>query len=630
MKIFILLSTILHVCLAVKDASVCTQPTQTGQYHAKPKIPDQFKVKVECNLLDKKQTTIITETYDFYNNRGAVTQFEGGKKFQGYFDYHSNEYLNVLPDTSKCTVQDLGDSSSKFLFGYSPGVPGQGHIFSASGALHFTSNGSKEVYVGKSVIRGIAVDTWYSCQYWPQMDATMNVTWYFTDKSNWESSLGVVSVPVSARVTGIVYSGTSSHTFDHEYNFYGFANGATQTDFEIPDGIVCPKRKNMKTLPPLSSSFTLMGEIVSLEVTYLEERYDVNQQIAAYRYKPSAELNTDYGSNRMVEINDFNTGVAYIMDELLGNCTVTQIDHGNFLYRHVTGSSRKVRMLTPQEFFLLDNMIDRYTYIGQRNIRGLMCDTWTGFHESAGFGGSVDGNITIEWYFLSKNLTTWNDVAAVFPGDGIPVAMQAWAPDTKGKNVPIYNFNVFDFDRSVPNVLTYDISPCYVSDNRRMFHFSVDGQFEQFISDNMELFKYSTMSTIVSMCDISSLRIANLKVDLDDDVHVTFEMLDVAPVVGDNTNVVPQVSLTDAANIFINSVQGGSFTIVWNDFLVGSGQAPSITVISSSLTEMDYEKHQFGKPGIIGFGPGTMAGVGFAMIIVGGTMGAGTSFFCYK
>jgi hypothetical protein len=78
-----------------------------------------------------------------------------------------------------CLVQTLSTSDQRYLFGYTPdGATGK--IFSAGKMLHMVEPRATQVYMGVKSYRGIAVDTWQSCQYWDAYDATMNVTWYFT------------------------------------------------------------------------------------------------------------------------------------------------------------------------------------------------------------------------------------------------------------------------------------------------------------------------------------------------------------------------------------------------------------------------------------------------------------------
>ncbi|XP_048242753.1 uncharacterized protein LOC124140746, partial [Haliotis rufescens] len=177
----VLLATLclLHLAAAGIDTTVCTTPY--GQQHTRPSLPQQFEVHVECNFLDLNTTTEVHEYYDDINNRGEVRVSDFGVKLWAYYSYDTNELISILPDKSLCYVEDLQKNSQRYLFGYQS-KNGQGHIFSASGALHFGEANTVEVFQGSDVVRGINVQKWYSCLYWAGMDATMNVTWYFSEK----------------------------------------------------------------------------------------------------------------------------------------------------------------------------------------------------------------------------------------------------------------------------------------------------------------------------------------------------------------------------------------------------------------------------------------------------------------
>ena len=79
----------------------------------------------------------------------------------------------MMMDTNIKMDTILGDGS-----GQSESILGK--IFSAGKMLHMVEPGATQVYMGVKSYRGIAVDTWQSCQYWDAYDATMHVTWYFT------------------------------------------------------------------------------------------------------------------------------------------------------------------------------------------------------------------------------------------------------------------------------------------------------------------------------------------------------------------------------------------------------------------------------------------------------------------
>ena len=78
-----------------------------------------------------------------------------------------------------CFVDDLSTDLNRFLFGFKRSN-GRGHVFSPSGALHFGFHSLISAYQGPGVVRDIPVHTWYSCQYVPEFDASVNVYWSFS------------------------------------------------------------------------------------------------------------------------------------------------------------------------------------------------------------------------------------------------------------------------------------------------------------------------------------------------------------------------------------------------------------------------------------------------------------------
>lgn len=91
----------------------------------------------------------------------------------------NNFYLiHLISHSGACMVSNLSQSPNRFLFGVKVKGPGMDHIFTPSAALRFGN--ANELYMGHDNIRGILVDKFTSCQYSSELDATMNVTWYFS------------------------------------------------------------------------------------------------------------------------------------------------------------------------------------------------------------------------------------------------------------------------------------------------------------------------------------------------------------------------------------------------------------------------------------------------------------------
>ena len=82
---------------------------------------------------------------------------------------------------AQCSVDALNSSSNNFLFGTKTSSTNTKikPMYSAYGALRFGKQ-FKEQYMGRVTIRGMEVDEWKSCMYWDNIDATMEVHWYFS------------------------------------------------------------------------------------------------------------------------------------------------------------------------------------------------------------------------------------------------------------------------------------------------------------------------------------------------------------------------------------------------------------------------------------------------------------------
>ena len=66
-----------------------------------PNLADQFRVRVECNILNKNSTTDIMEWYDNPGNRGTIKQWEGKSLGTAIFNYATKEFILVTETISK-------------------------------------------------------------------------------------------------------------------------------------------------------------------------------------------------------------------------------------------------------------------------------------------------------------------------------------------------------------------------------------------------------------------------------------------------------------------------------------------------------------------------------------------------
>ncbi|XP_046581755.1 uncharacterized protein LOC124289195 [Haliotis rubra] len=620
MRNLILLPLLLHLTSAGMDGTVCSSPGTVANNIPRPTVPSTFEIHVECIIINKNRSTEVHEYYDQASKSAAVHQTLLGAHFYGYFDYSTNEFLGIDPDAKTCQVSDLSTSGQRFLFGVN--VTGGGdRIYSAAGALHFGS-AVVEVYQGKDNVRGINVEKWYSCQYWQGMDATMNVTWYFSDTNEWDMALNLPSTPVRARVTGTrgASSDGPAHPFDHIYDLIHFKNYITVADaFETPGLISCPGRKLVKPFPQISSAFSFTVEIIDSvrgDVRFMQEWYDDQMKLTKYIYTPAvASSNGQFGYRPLTEVHDFNTGMAYITDNERGNCTWQLIEQNNF--DDLDTDAFNVRIKTAKQFFYMDAA--GVTYEGIKLTRNIRTDTYVG--RRSDFPPKMPLNSTFEWHFLTSDYQTVQSRTDMYNG-AVPVQLRLSIP-----NYDIgYDYNIYNYVQSKANLLNWDISACYANLDRRRFDFTVPGSFATRIDDNRELFRYSILLSLMSYLAISPLRIAHLKLVFQDDVHIRFELLDVAPMIGDVKTNVTETPLKLAGNLLVDAVNSNKFVIPLDyDTLA---DVSSVVAMPNSIREYTYEDEL--APPVQGYTPGAMGGLAVGMIIIGGGGGAGLSYFFFK
>ncbi|XP_064596478.1 uncharacterized protein LOC135463089 [Liolophura sinensis] len=612
--VFLIVCSLFRLTSGNFDQTVCSsaQPGAVSGGPSKPNFPDQFQTRIELTIINKNQTTELVEYYDGANNRGTIQQTDFNINLRAIYDYVDDEFIMDFPDEQRCQVTSLDSTDQRFLLGYQM-VNGKGRIFSAARALHWSDPQIQENYVGTDVVRGIIVDHWQSCQYWADEDASMQVHWYFTANNAWGTSIGRKQLPVRCWVKGIVNKqGETPHNFEHYYEFFQFRD--TIIDgvgvFEAPMDYPCPGRINTKSLPVPSKAFSFMSEVVNYdtkEISYMKEEFDLKTKLVRYIYKPPT-------AHQVIEIHDFNTGVAYVNDPLVGNCTYKPIESGGFDVKNT--DSAHVRMRTANEFFSFDNT--RYTYIGKHKERLIDCDAWVATRTDWPPGLGV--NSTWTWYFAT---TDWIEASGNLLEDGEPISLKV--------EIPSYNmhmqYNMYNFFEGEPDIFEFDVSNCYAFRDRVYVTFILPGVYNDFIQKDRSIFKYSLLLTITGVAGVSPVRIAHLNFVMSDtNVTVEFEVLDVAPKVGDVQSTTQEVPLFMAVAAINDTIAAGQFVIR----LLGDEEV-YLVAIQDSLQTLTYVAGTAQPDSQSAhYTPGAMAAIGITMPIVGGIIGAVAAFFFFK
>ncbi|XP_041346933.1 uncharacterized protein LOC121366626 [Gigantopelta aegis] len=188
-----------------------------------------------------------------------------------------------------------------------------------------------------------------------------------------------------------------------------------------------------------------------------------------------------------------------------------------------------------------------------------------------------------------------------------------------------FSYNIYNFVQARPDIVSFDISPCYQTGNRRKFDFTIPGQYKDLVDRNNKLFKYSALRSLVGFCAVSPLRISRLKIVYGKDVHIRFELLDRAPISGDVYTNTSETKLDLAAAFFIQTVNLHKFAIMIDYDKYSTTQY--ILATPNSIREFQYESELEQSTG---YSPGALGGLTTGMAVAGGGIGAVMAFLFFK
>lgn len=627
---FILTFGLITLSTAARNPSVCTQFKPGDHDPVKPNLTQfmQFSVRVESNFVNKKYTIDHELYFDYANSRAAMKSIVGGARKTNIYNFGRNELLIIDKDKNQCTVNDLANSPQYLaLFGYKAG-PHTAKMFTADYLLRFDQN-TTEKWINRTSIRGIPCNLWRSCDYWASRNATMVVDWYFSVPGR-TSTEDLKQVPIRCHVKGWVTGNQNGNnrSFEHFYDFMDFKTMLTNTKvFMTPEGVYCPNRNTTKQLPVPARAFHFTAEILDLignRIGRIKEWYDYNLNLVRFDSTPMSP--SQFGQNPLTQIHDFNTGVAYIIDNFRGNCSVANISSMGFDVRN--SDPTHVRIRSSKEFFYFDKT--KYNYEGQKMARGILCDVWITQRNDWPTKGA--GAIsTWEWYFATSGYTADLPDHLSF---GMPIMLEMTAPKLNVHAI----YNIYAYDEQRPVVWDYDIGQCFNYTVRKDFQLLIPGNFSKYVYPNIDDFKYALLKSIKNKGSIiSSLRVNNIQVDSADnhDILVSFTILDRPPPIGDVIRPKQEADLVTVTEKLRKAINNGSLTISLN---VGSGRPitmnakPNSLVSGTKYTTHTYYRQVQGPATITTsqYSGGAMAGLAVGMVVLFCLLGVGLMYVFLK
>ncbi|XP_052216827.1 uncharacterized protein LOC127834810 [Dreissena polymorpha] len=520
--------TILLIALCSRDSTCqtpyCTRFNNTGP--DLPQLPDQYQTTIEVNLVDKGQTITGAEYYDGPGNQATLQMRQNNSLFTLVYDYE-NDQLFYIYGNGTCLTEELSTDSNNVFFGNRT-IAGMPHVFSTGGVLHFASTFGEE-YMGTATVRGVLVDHWRSCQYWPQVNSNFTLDYYFSAR-NWSDPIAIPQIPVRAVANGTMATSGGPYSFLHYYDFidFRFSIPDDSTIFETPKGVICANRKDAQPVPQLPDFFHYRQEIIlqgQTAVFQADVWYDKTYKYIRYDYRtlsPSPPLNT---TNPITEIHDYNFGVRYVKDQVTGRCISGALVNSTFDVSEkqtvaINGTNvYAIHMKNPMALFYLNS---DYAYTGKRTARGLTCKVFTALRPDYDAGDGSRHSAIFEYYFLDDQYFEVPDDGSTYP-KGVPVFLEVTVQDLAIH--VMYNF--LDFDEGHPDYSLFDVSSCYSETAKLQFQIRFPGAYKTGTSGQLLA---DAGSAIRAAANVNPIRVQDIRLDYDNSqVFVSGTIIDRSP-----------------------------------------------------------------------------------------------------
>ncbi|XP_064606544.1 uncharacterized protein LOC135471299 [Liolophura sinensis] len=284
-------------------------------------------------------------------------------------------------------------------------------------------------------------------------------------------------------------------------------------------------------VPSITGQYFYRQEIAIPQVNLVEQAnvwYDSAYKLVRFDKRETTAKPPFYSTNPMSFIHDFNTGIQYSIDKLLGNCSMSAIQNDTFdtaanLSLKLRDGSFVSRMKNPLELFYLDSS---YKPAGQRTVRGVLCDVFEATRTDFRLPGiDMQLNTTFQYFFLADSWSELSDSTRSSDQD-VPIRLDIVSPSVGF----LATYSFFDFDEQHPDLKNFDVGACYNDDKKIRFQVQFNNTYHPYLDSTRAYFEMAVRLTMASDLEITTLRIQDSRIDYDEkSVYYTATLLDRAP-----------------------------------------------------------------------------------------------------
>ncbi|GIY55508.1 uncharacterized protein CDAR_538321 [Caerostris darwini] len=401
MRNFILIqkwTILIFVILTVLQETRCdphfTCPTMDGE--DVPELPNYYTTHVRLNYFDQQKTVDVRQVVS-KNEDGHKTavEFSADQRHVKYIHY-DNQLLIVTFYSDKnptCVVKDTS-SLDKFL---EDEDAGPNMILSK---LVSVVEGPLRSQLKISDVfneNGVSGRKWEGCFKNPEINVSLSFTenvWKQGHTSRLHKGKYIVSAEAQIDKNYLVAL----------FNYFDPVMPA-DTEFQPPENVYCEGFRKDKKPPSMPNYFSYDSEVISYRSsmgvapisTHLTVYYDYPAGIARSDFYDALAEDQDMFSEVSAKgisiIHDFNAGIQYLVDPIIGSCTIDEMEATiSPADVQVTGDNK---MPTGMEFFSLN--VKGISYNGQFETRGYTADVYTALVETT--INDEKKKLIYSWYF---------------------------------------------------------------------------------------------------------------------------------------------------------------------------------------------------------------------------------------
>ncbi|CAL4063777.1 unnamed protein product [Meganyctiphanes norvegica] len=502
-------------------------------------LEGSFVLQLEMTYIKGKnqnRTFYVTEVREHQKygkkkgNSGAVYIWENNT--ETIYHYYPDKQVIVEERDGVCRQTGDWDMPSFNEWGWWDDMPQHGDTLYGPSALlrrvNFTNTKHLPDDGEVRLINGIICERWFACE----GQQSIEVYYYFS-KNPWEMANAPffeiakgegVSLPVQFEVLFLDDSEIVQYNI---VNFIPFIDKTNHRLLEVPRGSSCEDLVGVigdLRHPRIANHFSLKQEY--LINPSIDGAQGGRESVDGYQLTYSEELSlvrNDFknqegnmlAKDEMTFIDDFNTGVEYIIDRRYGNCTITWLGNG-FDTHHSGLLQTGASMLGPNQLFHLD---DSYAFVAYRGSRGLDAELWTSTRDDIpdpATGGTENfGKTVVEWYFVPGVEMVGDEMVNTFTpirGDFFYYNKSNTAQVTDMTTLNIYDFkfvHVYSPDE-------FSVSDCYEHDSWDWSYieiiFPANGHQIAAVKQNPDLFRHNIMYLLMTEANLSPVRIADIDV----------------------------------------------------------------------------------------------------------------------